>query len=136
MNVFQVAAQKKYRFATHQGNLSTEDLFDLPLISSKFGKTDLNNVAISISRSLKELSEESFVEARPNPIKAELETKLEIVKAVIGVKQLEAAAAKAAADKQQKLAALYRALDDARGRELASSTTEDLQRQIEELNKA
>lgn len=136
MNVFQIAAQKKYRFQTTQGNLSTEDLFDLPLTSQAFAKVDLNKLAMSVNKALKEIDEESFVDVRPNPAKSELETKLEILKAVIAIKQAEAKAAADRKAKADKLSTLYAALQDAEKRELATATKEDLQKQISELTGA
>lgn len=104
------------------------------MTSQTFAKVDLNKLAMSVNKALKEIDEESFVDVRrPNPAKAELETKLEILKAVIAIKQAEAKEAADRKAKTDKLSALYAALRDAEKRELATATKEDLQKQIAEL---
>lgn len=84
------AAVKKYRFETKIGQLTTEQLFDLPLESRS--NDDLNTLAKTINRSIKAFAEEDFVNSARNPAKEDLENKLEIVKAVIEYKQAQNAA--------------------------------------------
>jgi excisionase family DNA binding protein len=59
--LFEKAARLKLRFASPQGNLSAEDLWDLPLTSVRLNAANLNNIAKAISRQLKAESEEDFV---------------------------------------------------------------------------
>ena len=49
-----------YRYPTTVGNVTTEDLFGLPL-TSKTGKPNLDDTAKSINKLLKDTEEESFV---------------------------------------------------------------------------
>lgn len=92
-NLFLNAAKSKYRFPSNKGALLAEQLFDLKL-------PDLNEVAKSISKTLKSLDgEEDFIGS--SAVSAEsnaLAEKLEIVKYVIGYKQDNEAKAKAARD--------------------------------------
>ncbi|RKZ35289.1 MAG: hypothetical protein DRQ49_19675, partial [Gammaproteobacteria bacterium] len=70
--LFERASKQKLRFNTAKGTIDTEDLWDLPLQSKKNISLDL--IAISLSKAVKESSEESFVEVK-NTINKELELK-------------------------------------------------------------
>ena len=77
--MFEKAVRLKLRFDSPQGLMSAEDLWDLPLTSSRPNKANLNDIAKEVSRELKASGEEDFV----NPTsKADetLQLKLEIVK--------------------------------------------------------
>ena len=56
--MFELASRMKLRFESDRGLLSVEDLWDLPLSS---GKVNLNDLAKSVSRSIRETEEEDFV---------------------------------------------------------------------------
>jgi hypothetical protein len=108
-DLFIVASRKKFRFASERGDLSVEQLWDLPL-TSKNG-FNLNAVAIAVDSELKGLAEESFVETSTNPRRRELEQMLEVVKYVISVKELKRKLQDAIAAKES-LALLDASLDD------------------------
>lgn len=96
-DLFERASRAKFRFPSIKGDLSTEQLWDLPL-TSKNGFS-LDDVAKGINASLKATAEESFVETAANPARGELAAKLEIVKAVIAYKIAENERRRTAADK-------------------------------------
>jgi hypothetical protein len=86
--MYKFAAQNKLRFPSVRGDLTVEQLFDLPLQSKS--NFDLDSVARTINNSLKEIGDESFVENNSNdPRKKILESSLELVKDVIKTKQEE-----------------------------------------------
>lgn len=85
-NLFEIAARLKLRFDSNVGQLSTEDLFDLPLTGIR---ANLDDIAKSLHRELKSNEEESFV-VKKSTKDAVLETKFELVKHVISVKLEEA----------------------------------------------
>lgn len=101
-DLFKLASRKRFRFESPVGELSTEQLWDLPLQSARSNKPSLNDVAVRLARQSKDLGEESFVDTGSNPAKTEVEQKLELVKAIIADRQAEnaAATAKAAAASQ------------------------------------
>lgn len=104
MNIFEYASRHALRFATDKGALTTEQLWDLPLKSNL--KVDLDGIAIAIAKELRDTTEMSFVESRPDPKKKHLEVKLEIVKTVIAYRQAENAerlADKERASEKQKI---------------------------------
>lgn len=95
MNIFEKATREKFRYPSAKGQLTTEQLWELPL-TAKSGFS-LDEVAKAVNAELKAVDTESFVATETNPAKATLETKLEIVKHVIAVRIADDRAAKAAA---------------------------------------
>lgn len=93
--LFQLASRQKFRFQSVKGELTVEQLWDLPLLSrSGF---DIDHVAKALSVELKTLTDDSFVtSASEKPGKALLEQKLELVKVIIAQKLADKAAADAA----------------------------------------
>jgi hypothetical protein len=97
--MFEEASRLKLRFPSPAGNLSVEDLWDLPL-TSKVGHANLDDIAKKFSKVVAD-NEESFVE-KPAPKNATNILAFEIVKHIIKVKLEEREIAKAAVDKKQK----------------------------------
>jgi hypothetical protein len=129
--IFVTASRKKFRFASERGELTTENLWDLPL-TSKNG-FNLNSVAIAVHTELKSLSEESFVEVSTNPRRKELEDMLEIVKYVISVKQNEAQLATERVAKQELKRKLQGAIEAKEGEALSGASLDDLKAQLAAL---
>jgi len=123
--MFEQAARLKLRFATSQGTLTAEDLWDIPL-TSRTGKANLDDIARAYNRRLKEQEEESFVE-KPAKSSTILQLGFRIVKHIIGVRLEERDAELArikAANKRQKIVDLIvRKKDD----ELGELSVEELE---------
>jgi hypothetical protein len=81
LDIFKIAAQRKLRFDTPKGQLTAEDLYDLPLQSTT-GAANLDDVAKGLNKAISEAEEGSFVSGRTTA-SAELNVKFDIVKAVI-----------------------------------------------------
>lgn len=132
MNIFETASRTALRFATNRGQISTEDLWSIPL-QSKSGY-DLDNIAKEHNAALKGVTDESFVVTADHPQKAEYALKLEIIKHVIAVKlaerQASANAAAKAAERQKLLAVLEKHQTTA----LESMSIEQVQARLAELN--
>lgn len=126
MSIFEKAAKQKLRFASDRGNLTTEQLYDLSL-------TALDKVARSVNAELKSLTEESFVELRPNPRKTELALQLEILKHIIADKLAEKEAAEKRVERENRRRILLEALESKENDELRSMSKEDLLKQLEAL---
>lgn len=88
MSLFEKATRNKIRFSTRIGDLSVEDLWDLPLVTGN--KANLDMIAIGLNRELKECETESFVRKDNNPRTEILQLKFEVVKHIIDVKLQEA----------------------------------------------
>jgi len=87
--MFELASRLKLRFDSERGQLSVEDLWDLPLSS---GKVNLNDLAKGISRAIRATGEEDFVTTKSNANEV-LNLKLNILKHIIKFR-VEAADAK------------------------------------------
>lgn len=135
MNIFERAARGKLRFASMSGLLTTEQLFDLPLTAS-VGRNSLDSIGREIVRGLKSIETESLVETRPNPEKADLELRLEIVKHVIASKQADAeAAAKRAANAEERRI-LTEAYADRKTDAIKALPIEEIEKRLAALNGA
>lgn len=114
MNIFEQATRQQFRFQSIKGLLTTEDLWQLPL-QSKSG-FDLDTVAKTINKMLKETAEESFVTSVSSANTA-LSLALDVVKHVIAVKMEENAASRSrverAAERQKLLEILEKKQDAA-----------------------
>ena len=130
-NLFITASRKKFRFASERGDLTVENLWDLPL-TSKNG-FNLNAVAIGVNAELKGLAEESFVETSTNPRRKDLENMLDLIKYVISVKQEEAKAATERVAKQELKRKLREAIEAKEGEALQSASLDDLKAQLAAL---
>lgn len=88
MSNFERASRLKLRFEGAKGqSLQTEDLWDLPL-QSTVGRSNLDDVAKTIHRQMRESQEESFVSS-PTPQNSLLQLQMDIVMRVIEVKKAE-----------------------------------------------
>jgi hypothetical protein len=85
--MFEQAARLKVRYSTAKGQLTVEDLWDLPLTSTT-GKANLNDIAKGLNRELKNADDEDFVN-RATSTNTELALKFDIVKHIIAVRLAE-----------------------------------------------
>ena len=76
--MYKEALQKKLRFKTNKGMITTEDLFDLSL-------QNLNTLAIMLDKKISEATKKSFIEELPAEENDD-ELRFSIVKDVINVK--------------------------------------------------
>lgn len=128
-NLFIRASREKFRFPSSVGELTTEQLWDLPLTSER--KANLNDVAKSINAGLKSV-EESFVGPSTDPQRQVLEAKLEIVKAIIATRQEESRVATERAAKAARRQQILDALAQSDQKELSNASREDLMKMLKE----
>ena len=133
MNIFETATHKKFRFDSEVGALTTEQLWDLPLLRRRGQQVDLDSVARAVAAELRKVTTESFVQVDTSPRKGELEAKLGIVKHVIAVRQAEAAAAQKRVENANKRRKLLDALESAEAKEMSEMSKEDLLKQLAEI---
>lgn len=137
MNIFETAARKKYRYPSAKGELTTEQLWDLPLVvnsPTRDVKVDLDTIARGVNAELRSVAEESFIPTKPDPRQGDLEVKLEILKHIIGVKMKEADDRKAAAERAAKRTKLLEALASKEDQALASMSKDDIMKQLAEID--
>lgn len=123
----------KTRFASSKGAfaLAVEDLFELPLTSDT-GKTNLNDIAKGINRTLAD-DGESFVPSEAKSANREGTMMLEAVKRVIAIKVAERTEAAEARNRSAKKQELLEALAEAERGALKSKTPEELRAMLAAL---
>lgn len=112
MNIFEQAVRNKLRFTTNRGEITVEDLWDVPLTSRN--GFNLDEVAKGINRELKASEEESFV-VQKSTANTVAQIQMDIVKYIIEVKLAEKTQAQEAAanrEKRQKLLELKARKED------------------------
>ena len=127
--MFETAIRSKVRFETTKGQLSTEDLWDIPM-TSKLGFS-LDDIAKGLYKRIKETEETSFV-VKKSPKNKLLELKFEIVKYIIKTRLEEKEIAKNALAKAQQKEKILGLIADKEDEELKSKTKEDLLKMLED----
>ena len=129
-NIFELAARNKVRFQSAVGQLTTEQLWDLPV-------PNLKKIAIAYKNAIKGLDDDEFEDDAPSKKERDAyELQLEILKFVIADKKAVADAAKARADKALQVKVLREALANKQNDKINSMSEEDLIKQIELLSAA
>ena len=131
-NLFLQATREKFRFESSKGDLSVEQLWDLPL-TSRTG-FDLDTVAKAVNANLKSSNEESFVNVSNNPAVSRLQAQLEVVKAINEVKLVQAEAAKKRAEKAAERQRLMEVLHSKKDQELQGLSVEEIERRLSQLD--
>ena len=131
-NTFERASRQKIRFPSCRGELTVEQLWDVPLLT-----TDafcLDTIAQAIADDLETANKGRFVQANPDPRIAPLTLALDIVKRVIAVKVEEKERAKVAAEKRKRRAALIDALAEKENASLKKMSKKDILAELDELD--
>lgn len=131
-NIFLQASRLKLRFPSNKGELTTEQLWDLPL-SSKTG-FDLDSVARAVYSQMNAVAGPGFVAVRSNPLKDKLELSLEIVKHVIATKMAENEVANKRAAAKAERDRLTAILADKQDADLRSLSADEIKRRLIELD--
>jgi hypothetical protein len=131
-DIFAYATRNKLRFQSVKGELTTEQLWDVPLRARD--DFNLNAVAKAANKAWKDITEESFVETARTPEHDRRETALEIVKCVIDAKLAEEEDAKKRADNKVRKEKLLAILVEKQDGKLSNLSEKELQRQIAELD--
>lgn len=123
---FEKASRLQLRYSVGKGQSNTEDLWTLSL-------EDLNTLAKSLNKEIKEATEESFIKTKTKA-STTLELKFEIVKHVIEVKLAERQKRLLAAEKAQKRAQLEELISRRELTELESKSVEELRAELVSLD--
>ena len=122
--MFEIAVRNKFRFP-FRGTISTEDLWDLSV-------QQLDEIFKTLKSQEKKAQEESLLNVR-TPEDTVLETKIEIIQYIVGVKLEEANQAqrtKETRDKREKILAVLAEKQDA---DLRNKSPEELQAMLDQL---
>lgn len=133
MNIFELASREKFRFPSTKGELTTEQLWQLPLLDERTF-FDLNSVAKAISTELKDMGEENFVQKAQTSIRRPaLEAKLEIVKYIIASHQQAIAEHAEASNKAETKRRLLDLLARKEDKALEELTADQIRDQLKAL---
>jgi len=130
--MFEYATRSKLRFSSTKGDLTLEQLWDVPLRSSD--DFNLNAVAKAANKVIKDLSEENFVETKKTAKHAQAEAKLAIVLYVIDAKKDEEEAAKKRAENKQEKEKLLKFLAEKQDGKLSELSEKELEKRIKALD--
>lgn len=124
-DVFMNATRKKYRFSTAKGNLTTEQLWDLPLES-------LDEIWQKINATIEDTSRTSLLSVRSNK-NVELTEKAEVVKAIVEYKLAAAEKADKARQTKAEKERILNIIAAKQEQELASMSIDELKKKLEAL---
>jgi hypothetical protein len=124
-DVFMNATRKKYRFSTAKGNLTTEQLWDLPLES-------LDEIWQKINATIEDASRTSLLSVRSNK-NIELTEKAEVVKAIVEYKLAAAEKADKARQTKAEKERILNIIAAKQEQELASMSIDELKKRLEAL---
>lgn len=131
-NIFEYATRMKLRFTSARGELTTEQLWELPL-RSRDG-FDLDNIAKAVNKILKSEAEESFVRTdRRTEAQEKAEVALQVVKHIIAVKLAEEDSAKKRAANKVEKEQLLKILAEKQAGELSALSAEEIKRRLDNL---
>jgi len=128
MNIFEYGAKNKLRFSTEAGSITTEDLYDLPLDSTK--KVSLNSVAKKVNQQIKSFEEESFV-TTATPANTEAHIKLDIIKHVIKERIEQAMIKKNAENDKARRELISGIIAEKQNESLKNMSMEELQAELQ-----
>lgn len=132
MSIFEQATRQKLRFQSPKGDLTTEQLWEMPLQSKS--QFDLDTVAKAVNADLKAVTEESFVSTNQSPANEKLTLMLDVVKHVIAVRVAEAAAARQRADRAAERQKLLGILADKQDAALHELTPDEIKARLAALD--
>jgi len=115
--MFELAVRSKMRFP-FKGVISVEDLWDL-------SAENLNSIFKQLNAQAKQANEESLLEKRTEEDEI-LDTKIEIVRYIVGVKVAEEAARKSAVAKRLKDQKILAIISDKQDADLQGKSIEEL----------
>jgi hypothetical protein len=124
--IFEKASRQKTRFSSSRGNLNTEDLWDLPV-------GELDGIFKSMNAELRTKSEESLLGDQNDMVASELEMRVAIIRHIVHVKLVDAAAAEQEVARGQKKARIMAILADKQDEGLVAMSEEELSEMLEDL---
>ncbi len=130
-NIFEYASRNKLRFASTRGELTAEQLWDVPLRSKD--DFNLNAVAKIANEAVKAAGEESFIETVRTTANTNAEVTLDVIKRVIEIKLADENATKTRAENRIKKERLVAVLAEKQDGKLSALSERELKKQIAEL---
>jgi hypothetical protein len=130
--LFEKATRTAVRFDSPKGALSVEDLWDLPLQTTRPNGASLDQIAIALDRQLKDSATVSFVDESTKSDEL-LQLKFDLAKYIIGVKKAENAAAAAAREKAATKQRILEIIAKKQDHALENASIEELEQKLASL---
>lgn len=130
--MFEKASRLALRFTTSKGNITVEDVWNLPLTTTVTAGVSLDNLAKSISRQLKETEAESFV-VQSSKADELLQLRFDLIKHIISVRLAEADKAKTLKANKEKKEKIMEIITKKKDEVLANSSVDDLEKMLNAL---
>ena len=125
MSKFETATRRKLRFQTTRGNLTVEDLWDVPL-------TVLDEAYKGLSRQIREAEDDSLLAKRDSGVE-EAALKRDLVKHVVEVRQAEATEKRNREARRAQAARVRELIAQKQDEALSGKSTEELAALLAEL---
>ena len=129
--MFEKAARLKLRFTTPVGDLSAEDLWDLPL-ASRAGKANLDDLARALHQQIEQAPTVSFVKPT-EPVSVIPQLKFDLVLHIIKVKLAEQEAAQKAQTTRERKQQIMALIEQKKNDALGASSIDELQAMLDAL---
>lgn len=124
--MYKKASRLKLRFQTSKGNITVEDLWDLPLQS-------LDKIAVKLDEELSKTPKKSFIQ-EVNPENTIIELKFNIVKDIIDTKLQEKAEQENAQARQAERQKLLEILYKKENESLENLSIEEIKQRLSQLD--
>lgn len=124
-NMWIEALKNKYRFE-YKGLINVEDLFDLKL-------QDLDYIYKNLKKDENDLQVDSLLDANKNPLKKEIEIKINIVKAIFEMKEQEIENAKIAMANKAQRDKILAIIENKQDQELSEKSIDELRKIYDSL---
>lgn len=122
--MFEKASRLKLRFPTQKGQITVEDVWELPLTSQN--GPSLDTLAKTLNKQVKESGEESFVEERSSS-NTKLDLSFDIVKHVIKIRKEENATKLMLQENARKKARIIELIAKKKDEDLEGKSLEELE---------
>ena len=129
--MFDKAFRQKLRFESSMGQLSVEDLWDLPL-TARSGKANLDDIAKELHHQLKNGDDISFV-IQSKKSDETIQLKFDIVKHIIDVRLAEQSAAETLRSNKEKKQQLLAIISQKENEGLMNTSLDELKKMAESL---
>ena len=131
--MFEKAARLKLRFSTPVGDLSAEDLWDLPLTTrAGSNKANLDDLARALHQQIEPAPTVSFVKPT-EPVSVIPQLKFDLVLHIIKVKLAEQEAAQKAQTTRERKQQIMALIEQKKNDALGASSIEELQAMLDAL---
>lgn len=131
VNVFLEATRQHLKFASSRGELTTEQLWDVPLTSNNGFNLDV--IARTANQELKTAQEETFVKPKRSDVELQLKLKFDVVKAVIDWKIADADRKRNLEELRQRRGILESALEKRQMDSLNNMTEAEIRAELAKL---